>query len=118
QLRAALTAVRAYEAGLAHLLLEALARRPRFKVWGITDPGRLEGRVPTFALTHPYRTPAQMAERLAARDVYAWNGHLYALALPERLGLEAHGGFLRLGLVHYNTAEEIDRLMRVLDELH
>jgi selenocysteine lyase/cysteine desulfurase len=63
------------------------------------------------------RPAERIAEHLAARHIYAWHGNLYALSLAERLGLEGHGGFLRLGLVHYNTAAEVDRLVAALDEL-
>jgi selenocysteine lyase/cysteine desulfurase len=58
-----------------------------------------------------------MAVYLAGRDIYVWQGNMYALELTERLGLEKSGGVLRLGLVHYNCLEEIDRLIRALDEL-
>jgi cysteine desulfurase family protein (TIGR01976 family) len=117
QLRAGMAAIQAHEAGLGRRLLEALAERRRFKVWGITDPGRLAGRVPTVSVTTAQHTAAEMAEHLAARHIYTWNGNMYALLLTERLGLEERGGFLRLGLVHYNTAEEVDRLVQALDEL-
>ena len=108
-------AVQQYEATLAERLLEALADRPRFKVWGITDRRRLAERVPTISITMEGRTVAEIAEHLAARQIYAWHGNMYALELTERLRLEERGGFLRLGLVHYNTAEEIDGLIQALD---
>jgi cysteine desulfurase family protein (TIGR01976 family) len=117
QIRAAMAAVQEYEATLSRKLLEALAGRPRFKVWGIADPERVAGRVPTVSITLKDRTPAQIAEHLAARQIYAWNGDMYALLLAERLRLNNRGGFLRLGLLHYNTPEEIDRLVQALDEL-
>src|SRR5262249_34159353 len=117
QLRAAMLAIQEYEAALTRKLLLELAERPRFKVWGITDRERLRWRVPPLSLTTHDHTPQQIAEPLAAREIYAWNGNMYALLLTERLGLEERGGFLRLGLVHYNTLEEIDRLVRALDEL-
>jgi cysteine desulfurase family protein (TIGR01976 family) len=116
-LHAGMVVLQQYEATLAERLLEALADRPRFKVWGITDRRRLAERVPTIAMTMAGRTAAEIAQHLAARQIYAWHGNMYALALSERLGLEERGGFLRLGLVHYNTAEEIDRLVQALDEL-
>ena len=50
--------------------------------------------------------------------IYSWNGNMYALELSERLGLEREGGFLRLGLVHYNTADDVERTLKALDELH
>jgi cysteine desulfurase family protein (TIGR01976 family) len=117
QVHAGMAAIRDYEAGLARRLLAALAERPRFRVRGITDPARLAERVPTIAVTAEEHTPEEMAEHLARRQIYAWNGNMYALELTERLGLEHRGGVLRLGLVHYNTEEEIDRLVAALDEL-
>jgi cysteine desulfurase family protein (TIGR01976 family) len=115
-LRAAMNAIREYERGLSRRLLEALAERPRFRVWGVTDRQRLAERVPTIALTAADRTAEQLAAHLAGRHVYAWSGNMYAPGLTERLGLEKQGGLLRLGLVHYNTPEEIDRLVQALDE--
>jgi cysteine desulfurase family protein (TIGR01976 family) len=113
----AFAAIRAYEMQLAQRLLDGLATRPRFRVWGITRGDQLAWRVPTISITAADRTPLQIAEHLAGREIYTWNGNMYALELTERLGVEETGGLLRLGLVHYNTVEEIDRLLRALDEL-
>jgi cysteine desulfurase family protein (TIGR01976 family) len=113
----AFQAIEDYERKLAERLLDGLRSRPRFRVWGITQRERLGERVPTVSITAADRTPLQMAEHLAKREIYTWNGNMYALELTERLGLEDHGGILRLGLVHYNTPEEIDALLRALDEL-
>lgn len=112
-----LIAIRDYETTLTRQLLEGLAARPRFRVWGLTDLHRLHERTPTVSITCRDRTPLQLAQALAEREIYAWNGNFYALNLAERLGLEEHGGLLRLGLVHYNTAEEVERLLQALDEL-
>ncbi|MCI0464774.1 MAG: cysteine desulfurase-like protein [Gemmataceae bacterium] len=117
RLRAALTAIAAYEGDLGRRLLDALAERSRFKVWGITDPARQARRVPTIALTMADRPALALAEHLAARGIYTWHGNLYALGLAERLGVEQRGGFLRLGLVHYNTVEEVERVVAALDEV-
>ncbi|HEV3255579.1 MAG TPA: cysteine desulfurase-like protein [Gemmataceae bacterium] len=116
-IRAGLVAIQGYEAELGSRLLAALVDRPRFTVWGIKDRARLAWRVPTVSITMKERTPRQMAEHLAERDIYTWDGNMYALALTERLDLEERGGLLRIGLVHYNTAEEVDRLIEALDEL-
>ena len=116
-LRAGMSAIRAYERELAGRLLAGLAERKRFKVWGITEPARLDQRVPTISITAADRSPADIALHLAARDIYVWNGNMYALELSERLGLEDTGGLLRIGLVHYNTAAEVDRLLGALGEL-
>jgi cysteine desulfurase family protein (TIGR01976 family) len=114
-LQAAMSAIREYEIGLARRLLDGLASRPQFKVLGITDPKRLHQRVPTISITHPRRTAQELAEHLAEQQIYVWNGNMYALELSERLGLEPRGGFLRLGMVHYNTASEIETLLQALD---
>jgi cysteine desulfurase family protein (TIGR01976 family) len=116
-LRAAMTAIQAYELDLGRHLLEGLAALKRFKVWGITAPDRLAWRVPTVSVTMP-GTPAEaLARALAAKDIFTWNGNLYAINLSERLGVEDQGGFLRLGLVHYNTREEVDRVLAELAKL-
>jgi cysteine desulfurase family protein (TIGR01976 family) len=117
RVRAGLTAIRQYERELGRRLLAGLAQRPRFNVWGITRPDRLTERVPTVALTLPGKSADELAEHLAAHGVYTWSGNMYALGMTERLGLEEAGGFLRLGLVHYNTAEEVDEVLRVLDQV-
>jgi selenocysteine lyase/cysteine desulfurase len=62
------------------------------------------------------RPAEQLAKHLAARHIHVWSGNMYALGLTERLRLEDRGGVLRIGLVHYNTAAEIDRLLAALDE--
>ena len=117
QLRSAMNAIREYESGLVRRLLAGLAERPRFRVWGIVKPNQMAWRAPTVALPAADRTPEQMAEHLAAREIYSWAGNMYALELSERLGQEASGGFLRLGLAHYNTHEEVDRTLTALDAL-
>ncbi len=110
-------AIENYERKLAERLLDGLRSRPRLRVWGITQRERLGERVPTVSITAADHTPLQIAEHLAEREIYTWNGNMYALELTERLGLEEHGGLLRLGLVHYNTVEEIETLLQALDEL-
>jgi cysteine desulfurase family protein (TIGR01976 family) len=117
RLRSAMHAIREYESGLARRLLTGLAERPRFHVWGVVKPDQIAWRAPTVALTAEGRAPEQMAEHLAAHEIYSWAGNMYALELSERLGREERGGFLRLGLAHYNTAEEVDRTLAALDEL-
>jgi len=74
----------------------------------------MEGRVPTFAITHPEHDSAALAERLARAGIAAWHGNYYALEVLRALGLEDRGGALRIGVVHYNTAGEVDRLLEAL----
>jgi cysteine desulfurase family protein (TIGR01976 family) len=112
----AMTTIRAYETALAAKLLAGLAQRPAWRVWGLTRHEDLPRRTPTFAVTHAIRPALEVAEHLARNEIYAWSGNFYALEACERLGVEARGGFLRLGLVHYNTVEEVERTLAVLDE--
>jgi selenocysteine lyase/cysteine desulfurase len=60
------------------------------------------------------QTPLALATKLGDRGFFTWDGNYYALNLTERLDVEKSGGFLRIGLVHYNTAEEVDRLLEAL----
>jgi selenocysteine lyase/cysteine desulfurase len=75
----------------------------------------MEGRTPTFAVTLPDRTPDEVAAALAERDIAVWAGNYYAVEVMERLGLP--DGAVRIGIVHYNTAEEVDRLLAELERL-
>ena len=77
----------------------------------------MEGRVPTFCFSVPGRTAEWVATHLAARDVAVWWGNYYALETIRRLGLDEVDGAVRAGIVHYNTAEEVDRLLAGLAEL-
>jgi len=61
-------------------------------------------------------TPLELATRLGERGIFTWDGNYYALNLTERLNVEKHGGFLRIGLVHYNTTDEVDRVVAALAE--
>jgi cysteine desulfurase family protein (TIGR01976 family) len=116
RLRQAMIDIQSYEQTLSRHLLTGLAQRPRFRVLGVRDVNRLNERVPTISITAQDVSPQQMATYLAGRQIYAWAGNSYALEVSEQLGLEPHG-FLRLGLVHYNTTSEIDALLQALDEL-
>jgi cysteine desulfurase family protein (TIGR01976 family) len=113
-LTAAMTALADYERGLCAQLISGLQTIPGLKIWGITDLARLAQRVPTVSFTLAGWHPRRLAERLAAENIYVWDGNYYALAVMERLGLEGQGGALRVGLAHYNTSEEIRRLIDVL----
>ncbi len=102
-----------YERGLGLRLLEGLTTIPGVKVLGITDPNRIKERVPTVSIMHDRLPAKDMAEMLARHGIFVWHGNFYALALSESLGLEPQG-MVRIGLLHYNTAGEVDRLLDVL----
>jgi cysteine desulfurase family protein (TIGR01976 family) len=108
-LKKALTAVRSYEFELSRALLEAVEAVPGTHIYGISDPRRLEERVPTVSFTLEGITPRRLAERLDQEGFFAWDGNYYALAVTQRLELEDKGGMLRVGAVHYNTLDEIAR---------
>jgi cysteine desulfurase family protein (TIGR01976 family) len=103
-------AIVGWERELGQRFLEGLPEA--YTLHGIRS---MEIRTPTFALTHPSRTPEELADELARRDIAAWPGNYYALEIMERLGLT--DGCLRVGIVHYNTTEEVDRLLSALAEL-
>ncbi len=108
--------IKQYEQSLSRRMLQRLQQVPGVCVYGITDPGRLDDRVPTISLTSAKAAPAQLATLLAARGVFAWAGNHYALPFTEGAGLEP-GGTLRLGALHYNTPDEIDRAVDILAEI-
>lgn len=116
-LKKAMTAVRAYEFELSRKLIEAVQSISGTRIYGVTDPKRLDERVPTVSFTIEGREPRQVATALAAAGFYVWDGNYYALAVTERLGLEDKGGMVRVGPVHYNTVDEIKRLGVALDKI-
>jgi len=116
-LLAAYDAIRPYELGLVERLIAGLLEVPGLTFYGIRDPARFDRRVPTVAVRLAGHTPRQLAEFLAERGIFTWDGNYYALNLTERLGLELSGGMLRIGLAHYNTEEEVERLLAALREL-
>jgi cysteine desulfurase family protein (TIGR01976 family) len=103
-------AIRAHERELGERFLDGLPEL--YRLSGIPT---MESRTPTFALTHPIRSPEELAAGLAEREIAAWPGNYYAVEVMERLGLS--NGTLRIGFVHYNTSGEVDRVLGALEEL-
>jgi cysteine desulfurase family protein (TIGR01976 family) len=116
-LHAAFAAIQEYERTLAARLLAGLREVPGVTIYGLTAPEDLSCRVPTVALTVAGWSPRGLAEQLADRGIFVWDGNYYAVTLMERLGLEESGGALRIGIAHYNTAQEVDRLLVALREI-
>ncbi|HEX7577162.1 MAG TPA: cysteine desulfurase-like protein [Anaerolineae bacterium] len=116
QLKTAMAAIKKYERDLFTRLMRGLRDIPGVQIYGITDYARFGYRTPTVAFTLKDKTPREIAERLGHEKIYVWDGNYYALALMERLGLEEHGGAVRVGLAHYNTAEEVERFINILTE--
>lgn len=115
-LRAAYRATHLYETGLFKRLLAGLQEIPGTRIFGITEPQRFEERCSTLSFRLGDHHPTKIATFLGERGIFTWDGNFYALNLSERLGVEQKGGVLRVGLVHYNTAEEVDRLLAALRE--
>ena len=115
-LRSAYRTTVAYERRLLTDLIQGLQTIPGLRIYGITDPKRFEERCSTLSLRIGDHHPRKIAEFLDERGIFTWDGNYYALNLSERLGVEEKGGMLRIGLVHYNTGEEVERLLDALRE--
>lgn len=103
-------AIRAHERALGQRFLDGLPEH--CTLYGVNG---MDGRVPTFALTIDGRAPREVAARLGERGVAVWHGDYYAVEVMRALGLD--DGAVRVGIVHYNTAGEVDRLLAELDRL-
>jgi cysteine desulfurase family protein (TIGR01976 family) len=113
-LRAAYQAIQKHERRLSELMMRGVADIPGLRLYGIDDPARVEERCPTFAVRIAGKTPLELATQLGARGIFTWDGNYYALNLTERLDVEKDGGFLRIGFVHYNSEDEVARVLREL----
>lgn len=111
---AAMRAIAEYERGLAVELVRGLRAIYGVEIYGIADESRFGWRTPTFGIRADPKSPQQVASALGAKQIFVWDGNFYALNVTDDLGLEASGGLVRIGLVHYNTTEEIERLLAEL----
>ncbi|MFL5727807.1 MAG: cysteine desulfurase-like protein [Chloroflexota bacterium] len=114
RVRAGMLAIRAYEMNLYRRLVDGLETIPGVRLYGITDRARFEWRTPTAALTVEGHAPRAISEQLGREGIATWDGDFYASGLIERLRLADVGGVVRIGLTHYNTAAEVDRLVEAL----
>ena len=110
-------AIAAHERELSRRFLEGIGSIPGLTLYGISDLDRLDERTPTFALRLEGFTPRALGEELGRRGIFTWDGNYYALAVMERLGLEESGGAVRIGFCHYNTLEEVDRVLAELRDI-
>jgi cysteine desulfurase family protein (TIGR01976 family) len=120
-IEAAYNSIHEHERGLLDRAVTGFKKIPGLKLYGITDTARFNDRCATLAIRiedgKPSHSPLELATKLGERGFFTWDGNYYALNLTEHLGMEKSGGFLRIGLVHYNTAEEVDRLLAALREI-
>jgi len=116
-LKQALAAIMAHEVRLFSRLLEGLLAFPGLRVYGITDPRRFSERTPTACFTLPGLAPAVVAEKLGAAGICVWDGNYYAWEPMKFLGLEEKGGAVRAGLCLYNTDEEVEYFLEILQKI-
>jgi selenocysteine lyase/cysteine desulfurase len=116
-LKEVMQAIQAHERELSRKLIAGLQAIPGVQIYGLINPEQFHQRTPTVAFRMQRHSPRALAERLGSESIYVWDGNFYALEVTTRLGVEEHGGVVRVGLVHYNTEEEIERFLAVLREL-
>jgi cysteine desulfurase family protein (TIGR01976 family) len=112
-IQAAYRAIQTHEHTLMTKMLGGLSKIRGLRLYGISE---IDSRCPTFAVRIEGHTPLELATGLGERGIFTWDGNYYALNLTERLGVEKDGGFLRIGFVHYNTEEEVGRVLDALSD--
>jgi len=115
-LKIAYSAIEGHERELCLRMIQGLADIDGLKIWGITDPERIAERSPTVSFTHPKMVASEIGALLADRGIFVWAGNFYALELTEALGLEPEG-VLRVGLLHYNSMEEVNFFLESVREI-
>lgn len=114
ELKKGMSTMQTYESELSKALIGIIESIPGTRIYGITDFNRLNERVPTVSFTLEGKDPEKVADAIGRENIYVWNGHNYALAIVERLGLLEAGGMIRVGPVHYNTLDELTKFGEVL----
>jgi cysteine desulfurase family protein (TIGR01976 family) len=112
-----MAAIRAYEGALTQRLIAGLQRISGARIYGIIDPDRADDRLPVVSFTLEGLSPSEVARRLGDEAIFVWNGDFYAVHVVERLGLAERGGLIRIGINHYNTAQEVDRLLAAVERI-
>ena len=111
RLVSSMTAIGEYERALSARFLDGIRDMSRIMLYGLPSP---DGRTPTFAIGVEGVPPAQVASNLGDQGIFVWSGDYYAVEVMRRLGVADEGGLVRIGFVHYNTAEEVDRVLEAL----
>ncbi len=110
-------AIHQHERQMMEKMIAGLLAIPGLKLYGISDPSRFDNRCATIVVRIEGHTPLELATKLGERGIFTWDGNYYALNVTEQLDVERLGGFLRIGLVHYNTMGEVERLLTALREI-
>ena len=106
-----------HEMALSAYFLKRLADFPQIRLFGIENESRLAERTPTFALTFEGLAPREVSEFLGKQHMCVWDGNFYAQGLCEQLGVMDKGGVVRIGCMHYNTIEELEKLFSAFEVL-
>jgi cysteine desulfurase family protein (TIGR01976 family) len=114
---AAHEAIHEHERAMTEKMIAGLQTIPGLKLYGITNPQQFDNRCATFVVRIEGHTPLELANKLGEQGFFTWDGNYYAMNLTEQLDVERLGGFLRIGLVHYNTMEEVERLLTAMREI-
>jgi cysteine desulfurase family protein (TIGR01976 family) len=114
---AAMDCLFAYEQTIAEHLITGLQQLPGIRIHGITAADALARRVPTVSFTVDGVSPAAIAKELGAQNIFVWSGNYYAVEVAKALGIYESGGAVRVGVVHYNSTAEVDRLLNALDQM-
>jgi cysteine desulfurase family protein (TIGR01976 family) len=110
-------AIHQHERAMLEKMIAGLLAIPGLTLYGISDPRRFDNRCATIVVRIEGHTPLELATKLGERGFFTWDGNYYALNVTEQLDVERTGGFLRIGLVHYNTIEEVERMLAALREI-
>jgi cysteine desulfurase family protein (TIGR01976 family) len=114
---AAHDAIHQHERAMTEKMIAGLVKLKGLKLYGISDLSRFDHRCATFVVRIEGHTPLELATQLGDRGFFTWDGNYYAMNVTEQLDVERLGGFLRIGLVHYNTMEEVERMLVALREI-
>jgi len=117
ELKKGMSVMRTYESELSKKLIGIIESVPGTRIYGIADLNRLDERVPTVSFTLEGKDPEWLANEIGNNGIFVWNGHNYALAIVERLGLLESGGMVRVGPVHYNTVDELEKFGEVMMQI-
>lgn len=116
-IRSAFDAAVAYERNLTARLIEGLLQFAGVRIAGISDPSRFNARVPTVSFTCERLKPSEIARALGKQNIFVWSGHNFALEVVRQLGIDETEGVVRIGLAHYNTGQEVERVLDVLSRV-
>jgi cysteine desulfurase family protein (TIGR01976 family) len=114
-LESAFSRIHDHETALSQRFLDGLAPLGRVRLYGVPEAG--SGRVATFAIGVDGMRADTVAGSLTERGLYVWSGNYYAVNVMDRLGVDDQGGLVRIGFVHYNTVDEVDRVLEALAAL-